>query len=209
MHNVKVEDCDVDSLIGVDANMSDASIGGSLIQSYLHHILACMLDKRHLQLSVISFQLVEVILEQGLVHPILVLANLGLYNTKCVPSLVAIQNHEDKQVRLRARHIHETLYKKHASFMNAKNLECIQSAYNYQILSTTQDSSGCRYSENEGFESILSHMYSVIQTSGIKCHEFLTTMVKTFTIDDKSMNSMVFHVKLLLQKGSLLFIIHC
>lgn len=66
---------DIKVLIGNAEEMGDAGIGSSIMQMYLERILDCMMSTDQ-SLMAISFELVELILEQGLVHPLLVRAFL-------------------------------------------------------------------------------------------------------------------------------------
>lgn len=59
-------------LIGNADEMGDAGVSSSLMQLYLHRILECLLNGVDRQLESIAFEVAVIILEQGLVHPMLV-----------------------------------------------------------------------------------------------------------------------------------------
>ena len=97
-----------------------------------------------------------------------------------------MQTHLDGHIRARAVQIHASLYEKHASFINAKNGESIQSSYNYQLSLTNGDTFVHGYRENADFrEALLSAMYLIIQPNRSKCNEFLMTLVKLFDSETK------------------------
>jgi hypothetical protein len=63
---------DISVLIGNKEDLGDKGIGSSLMQLYVPYIIECMLDPKDVALSQLSFQLVELILDQGSEHPLTV-----------------------------------------------------------------------------------------------------------------------------------------
>ena len=81
-------------------------------------------------LSSVAFDAVCIIVEQGLVHPIL-----------CTPALVAIQTCNVGSISDRASVLYDNLAEKHQTFIHTKNMESLRLMFDYQtkILSVGQN----------------------------------------------------------------------
>jgi hypothetical protein len=67
---------DIGELVGDANEMGDASVSSSVMQIYLDRIIACLLDNLDPSLSFVAFEVVQIIVEQGLVHPVKVFSNI-------------------------------------------------------------------------------------------------------------------------------------
>lgn len=61
---------DIGELVGDAGEMGEASVSSSVMQIYLDRIIACLLDNLDMSLSFVCFEVVQIIVEQGLVHPV-------------------------------------------------------------------------------------------------------------------------------------------
>jgi hypothetical protein len=61
---------DIGELVGDANEMGDASVSSSVMQIYLDRIISCLLDNLDPSLSFVSFEVIQIIVEQGLVHPV-------------------------------------------------------------------------------------------------------------------------------------------
>ncbi|KAJ3100902.1 Sister chromatid cohesion protein 2 [Phlyctochytrium planicorne] len=119
---------DIKVLVGNAEEMGDAGVSSQLMQLYLERILWCMLSTNTL-LSTAAFNVVALITEQGLVHPL-----------DCLPSLVAVQAHPDASIRDRACIIYDKLAAKYDSFIHTKNSDCVKKVFEYLCSLRTQES---------------------------------------------------------------------
>ncbi|KAJ3215578.1 Sister chromatid cohesion protein 2 [Dinochytrium kinnereticum] len=115
----QAEGIDLQVLVGNAEEMGDSGVSSQLMQLYLERVLSCMLSPDS-GLSSAAFNVVALILEQGLVHPL-----------NCMPSLVAMQASPDMMIRERACSIYESLVNKHDSFIHTRNAECVKRVFDY------------------------------------------------------------------------------
>ncbi|KAJ3092676.1 hypothetical protein HK102_004409 [Quaeritorhiza haematococci] len=174
-------------LIGNADEMGDAGISSALMQIYLDRILDCMVHPTEKTLAATAFEAVSIILEQGLVHPML-----------CIPHLVAMETNPDVNLRDRAFTLHSKLHDKYTSFIHGRNVECVKQAYEFQrnliaakaATSTVQGFTIRRERRDndtmvEFPDALLSRMYTLIQTKRPRRNEFLMNLVKIFDVDLK------------------------
>jgi len=154
-------------------------ISSALMQQFLSEILECLFTN-DLNLKTASFDVLYVILEQGLVHPL-----------KCVPYVVAYETCTEKNLRDRAIKLHKSLTEKHASFIHSKNSICVYKTYEYQLMLFNNDEKkikGYRVYNKEYVEALLTPMFNIIRDKRNKRNEFLTNLVKACDQREKSFN---------------------
>ncbi|KAJ3284338.1 Sister chromatid cohesion protein 2 [Borealophlyctis nickersoniae] len=195
------QDIDVKVLIGNADEMGDAGVSSSLMQLYLTRILDCMLDTKQ-ELMLIAFDAVTLILEQGLVHPIL-----------CMPAVVAMESNNDPVIRERAFKLHQHLHSKHTSFIHTKNIDCVKRMFEYRkglAVAEKQKAGGAvdpAFVLVRGFmmvpergsqrpEAYLSRMYSIVQSGKARRDEFLMNLVKLFDVDLKAPDDRLINIPL-------------
>ncbi|KAI8821136.1 uncharacterized protein EV422DRAFT_567464 [Fimicolochytrium jonesii] len=172
---------DIKVLIGNADEMGDAGISSSIMQMYLDRILDCMMCNND-GLTRTAFDLIEIILEQGLVHPLL-----------CMPAIVAMEASPSTDIRGRASRSHHRLYEKHTSFINSKNMDCVKHMYKYLAMINPPNG---RESSVQGYlvvksslepsslpEPYLGRMYALVQAKRPRRNEFLGNMVKQMDVD--------------------------
>ncbi|KAJ3328720.1 Sister chromatid cohesion protein 2, partial [Blyttiomyces sp. JEL0837] len=180
-------------LIGNAEEMGDAGVSSAVMQMYLEHLLTCALDCDQM-LSAVAFDVICIILEQGLVHPIL-----------CLPCVVAMQTNQNLSVRDRACSIYDHLAEKHQTFIHSKNIECVRKAFEYQYKLTNNASTpdrlqwvkGLSFQETKNDDeetkeqpvATLGRMYTKIQTRRNRRNEFLSTMVRMFDVDIRTLRA--------------------
>ncbi|TPX64064.1 hypothetical protein SpCBS45565_g06149 [Spizellomyces sp. 'palustris'] len=185
--NALHEHVDIEVLIGNAEEMAEAGISSSVMQTYLDRMLDCLLSS-NLQLMRVAFEVIELILEQGLAHPLL-----------CMPPIVALEANPVPEIRDRALRLHEYLAEKHASFIHAKNMDCVKQMYEYvsALTKATEGEIKIRSSTVMGYfkiesagedgtitsyDAMLGRMYSLIQGIRPRRNEFLMNMVKLLDI---------------------------
>ncbi|ORX43435.1 hypothetical protein BCR36DRAFT_373938 [Piromyces finnis] len=173
------KDIDVKLLVGITDEIIDMGISSALMQQFLSEILECLFTNE-ISLKTASFDVLYVILEQGLVHPL-----------KCVPYVVAFETCSEKSLRDRAIKLHKSLTEKHASFIHSKNSICVYKTYEYQLMLFNNDEKkirGYRVYSNEYIEALLTPMFNIIRDKRNKRNEFLTNLVKACDQREKSFN---------------------
>ncbi|KAI8926564.1 hypothetical protein BC831DRAFT_413959 [Entophlyctis helioformis] len=179
---------DLKLLVGNADEISEAGIAGSVMQRFLADILACMLSG-DVQLTQAAFQVIELVVEQGLIHPIL-----------AVPALCAIESSDNAVMATRAFAMHQRLADKHASFIHTKNMEAVRCIYDYHVRlsalsSTAAGKRAVGYltvtARSEGgavtvqHEARISKIYSLIRSARNKRNDFLRSLVRLFETDRK------------------------
>ncbi|KAJ3174527.1 Sister chromatid cohesion protein 2 [Geranomyces variabilis] len=182
---------DIKVLIGNADEMGDAGISSSIMQTYLAGILLCLLDKSQ-QMTRTALDLIELIVEQGLVHPLL-----------CMPAIVAMEANVAMDVRDRACRLHADLNDKHASFIHSKNNDCIKSMFKYSLDVMTQQTGKTPHADPlfavSGYlryqirkpdgalldrnEAKLGRMFGIVQPKRPRRNEFLVGLVKLMDLD--------------------------
>ncbi|KAJ3186810.1 Sister chromatid cohesion protein 2 [Irineochytrium annulatum] len=178
---------DIKVLVGNAEEMGDAGVSTQLMQHFLEPILRCILDTE-VNLSTSAFEAVTIILDQGLVHPVL-----------CVPAIVALQTHPAGSVRERACALYDALAAKHESFIHNKDAECIRTTFEYQtrLRAASGDQRGNAWISGYVMEvdgvtgverpfAVLSRLYSKIPMKGKGRKEFLAVLVKGFEVELKA-----------------------
>ncbi|KAI9101839.1 sister chromatid cohesion C-terminus-domain-containing protein [Phlyctochytrium arcticum] len=164
------EQINIDVLIGSATGLGDAGISSMVIQTHLIGILKCLLTSTKALVET-TFEVVEHILEQGLVHPLL-----------CVPSVVAMEASHSDEIRARAFKLHQQLVEKHASFIHSKNVECVRLTYTFLSNNTTACIPGYfeRPSADDASleaEAVFQLLYSLVQGKKSKRNEFLNVLL--------------------------------
>lgn len=162
-------------------------ISSALMQQFLNEILECLFSK-DINLKTSSFDVLYIILEQGLVHPL-----------KCIPYVVAYETSTEKSLRERAIKLHKSLTEKHASFIHSKNSKCIYKTYEYQLILNNNDKSkikGYRIM-NDMVEALLTPMFNIIRDKRNKKNEFLSNLVKSCDQHEKMFN--VYYCKYIIE----------
>lgn len=109
------------SLVAKAEDHLEAGIGSSIMQRYLDRILNCALVADE-TLQAAAIDVITQVTLQALVHPML-----------CMPVIVALESSSDAAVCSRVLRIHRDLHQKHASLIYARSMECIRTAYTYQM----------------------------------------------------------------------------
>jgi hypothetical protein len=173
------KDIDVKLLVGITDEIVDMGISSALMQQFLSEILECLFTN-DINLKTASFDVLYVILEQGLVHPL-----------KCIPYVVAFETCTEKNLRDRAIKLHKSLTEKHASFIHSKNSICVNKTYEYQLMLFNNDEKkikGYRVYNKEYVEALLTPMFNIIRDKRNKRNEFLTNLVKSCDQREKTFN---------------------
>lgn len=161
-------------LVGSAEEMGYDTIGGSMVQQYLPNILDGVFHTDH-RVVTVSFEIMAMILEQGLVHPIL-----------CLPTVVAMESCPIPHISEKAYKLHYDLSHKHTSFIHTKNVECVKKVFeylkNYAHGAVQNDVSGFVMKSGHA-EGHLCKMYSIVREKRPKRNEFLMNMVKSFDLE--------------------------
>ncbi|KAG0270356.1 Sister chromatid cohesion protein 2 [Actinomortierella ambigua] len=171
------------SLIAKAEDHLEAGIASAVMQRYLDRILQCtlMLDPT---VQVIAVDVMTIINQQALVHPML-----------CMPSIVALETSPNRVLSDRVLRIHKDLHHKHASLIYAKSLECIRTMYLYQkqlqSSSGEHEVQGYRAAEGRIPESLLNPMYSLVSEKRQVRQSLLLGLVKLLDVEPSNPTSTV------------------
>eukprot|EP00842_Homolaphlyctis_polyrhiza_P006248 jgi/Hompol1/6624/HPOL_002289-RA len=193
--NAFAKPIDMKVLVGNSEQFAETGIASAVVQRFLDDILSCMLSSDS-TLSSNAFQVTTLIIDQGLVHPLLI-----------VPALSAIVSSDDTTMSSRAYAMHSMLAEKHASFIHNKNIEAVRSIFDYHASRPQNANIGlipgfvavATQTETESsvhIESRIAKLYGILRQVRMRRSEFLRGVVRYFEIDDSI--ATIDHVRFLL-----------
>lgn len=140
----------------------------AVMQVYLKSVLESFL---HPQPSVrmAALHVVNLILRQGLVHPV-----------QCVPYLIAIGTDEEQQMKVKSDQQLSELANKYSMFVQMKALAGIKMSFELQRLIYKDKTTAIRGFKKEANHCVLGHLYSIIRTSRQPRRSLLQSMLRTF-----------------------------
>ncbi|KAF9156205.1 Sister chromatid cohesion protein 2 [Linnemannia schmuckeri] len=167
------------SLVAKVEDHLEAGIGSSIMQRYLDRILKCALVADE-SLQSAAIDVITQVTLQALVHPML-----------CMPAIAALETSNDSTVCSRVLRIHRDLHQKHASLIYAKSMECIRTAYTYQmsLRGSKADVHGYKLiSETGQSVALICHMYNLVSDKRQPRNTLLSGLVKVLEVDLTSSN---------------------
>lgn len=140
----------------------------AVMQVYLKSVLESFL---HPQPSVrmASLHVVNLILRQGLVHPV-----------QCVPYLIAIGTDEEQQMRVKSDQQLSEIDSKYSMFVQMKALAGIKMSFELQRLVQEDKNTAIRGYRKESSQCLLSHLYSIIRSGRQPRRSLLQSMLRIF-----------------------------
>ncbi|CAM6093121.1 unnamed protein product [Calypogeia fissa] len=175
----EVENHDTGSkAVPVAAGAGDSNICGGIIQLHWDQILERCLDSS-IQVRQSSLKVVEVVLRQGLVHPM-----------TCVPQLIALEtDHYEANSKL-AHRLLVNLLEKYPSFFESRLGDGLQLSFSFLQSGGAGDSLGSANTANgpvRGKQSIakiaksgISRIYKLIRGSRVSRNKFLSSVIRKF-----------------------------
>ncbi|GFR03866.1 nipped-B-like protein [Trichonephila clavata] len=150
--------------------MGDVTSGmaSTVIQLYLKQVLECVL---HTELAVrkASLQVIQLILGQGLVHPV-----------QIVPYLVCLGSDDDPVIRTKADQLLQEIEKKYPGFIQMKAMLGVRMSFKMQQLIQSQDDILRGFRSPEAPISRNGFLYSVIRSTRQSRRAFLFSLLKLF-----------------------------
>ncbi|KAJ8331310.1 Sister chromatid cohesion protein 2 [Batrachochytrium dendrobatidis] len=169
---------DMKILVGSADEFAEAGVASSVAQRFLGNIIDCLVCG-DVQLQTLAFQTLALIVEQGFVHPILV-----------VPAIAAIASSDYSVLASNALSMHQKLANKHASFIHSKNMSAVRCIYEFHALQSCKDAEYTRgyvYKPTSTETDVALHafarignLYALVQPVRIKRNEFLRAIVRVF-----------------------------
>ncbi|KAJ2613935.1 Sister chromatid cohesion protein 2 [Coemansia sp. RSA 1804] len=172
----KNDDRQVDAkmLVGNTGDMGEAGVGASLMQTFLDRIIDVTFAENSATLRATGFEVISLVLEQGLAHPL-----------KCVPSLIALCTSDDPHIRTKALKLHQDLNSKYASFIHSHDMDGVRKAYEYQLQMRGSprdvrgyDTRAETKDEHGRPTAFLQPLYTMVRSKRIRRNEFLAALVK-------------------------------
>ncbi|KAF8090173.1 hypothetical protein N665_0483s0012 [Sinapis alba] len=167
--------------VPVAAGAGDTNICGGIVQLYWDKILARCLDCND-QIRQIALKIVEVVLRQGLVHPI-----------TCVPYLIALETDPLEANQKLAHHLLMNMHEKYPAFFESRLGDGLQMSFIFmqsisQLYSeSNQDPQQKGSGKNDHTSSTLtqarlgvSRIYKLIRGNRISRNKFMTSIVRKF-----------------------------
>lgn len=147
---------------------SQSGTTSAVMQVYLKSVLESFL---HPQPSVrmAALHVVNLILRQGLVHPV-----------QCVPYLIAIGTDEEQQMRVKSDQQLSEIDSKYSMFVQMKALAGIKMSFELQRLVHKDKTSPIRGFRKDTNQCLLSHLYSIIRTGRQPRRSLLQSMLRIF-----------------------------
>ncbi|PVZ98230.1 hypothetical protein BB558_005778 [Smittium angustum] len=163
-----------DELAG-KAGYGENGTAASLAQSYFEEIIECILLSDFTDYHDVGFELLHMILDQGLVHPL-----------KCIPALVAIESLPNTPLRRKASKLHLEVCARFDSFIHSLDVEGITLAYQLQLLTKPNEENDvvgfCYKSFYQGselkLEAVLQPLYNTVTKNRNRRNHLLVSLVK-------------------------------
>ncbi|KAJ1966351.1 Sister chromatid cohesion protein 2 [Dipsacomyces acuminosporus] len=180
----KLKKVDARALVGKTDGMGEAGVGASLMQTYLDRIIDATFVPNMPLLRAAGFEVVSLVLEQGLAHPL-----------KCVPALIALETDSDPRIRNRSLKLHQDLDAKYASFIHSRDMEGVRKAYEYQASVRGSSKHVVGYSDcaevrddavSDRPIAYLQPLYSILRSKRPRRNEFLASLIKACDYDTTS-----------------------
>ncbi|KAJ2371763.1 Sister chromatid cohesion protein 2, partial [Coemansia sp. RSA 2607] len=175
----KVREVDAKTLVGDTGDMSVAGVGASLMQTYLDRIIDSTFLSGAALLRVSGFEVISLVLEQGLAHPL-----------KCVPALIALGTSSDAYIRNKALKLHQDLCFKYASFIHSRDIEGVRLAYEFQVQIRGKPEDVVGYNDTADIRdtsdrpvAFLQPLYSQLRSKRVRRNEFLSLLVRIGDFD--------------------------
>ncbi|KAJ2908772.1 Sister chromatid cohesion protein 2 [Coemansia aciculifera] len=170
----QLREVDAKALVGDTGEMSEAGVGASLMQTYLDRVIDATFVSSAAALRATGFEVISLVLEQGLAHPL-----------KCVPALIALSTSSDAHIRNKALKLHQDLNSKYASFIHSRDIEGVRKAYEYQVQLHGRAEYVVGYDPcSEARETVgrpvafLQPLYSLLRTRRARRNDFLSLLVR-------------------------------
>ncbi|CAH2072676.1 unnamed protein product [Thlaspi arvense] len=168
--------------VPVAAGAGDTNICGGIVQLYWDKILGRCLDFDD-QIRQSALKIVEVVLRQGLVHPI-----------TCVPYLIALETDPLEANQKLAHHLLMNMHEKYPAFFESRLGDGLQMSFNFmQSISQVTSESKQKGSTNMASGKIdhtsssltqarlgVSRIYKLIRGNRISRNKFMTSIVRKF-----------------------------
>ncbi|XP_015761571.1 PREDICTED: nipped-B-like protein isoform X2 [Acropora digitifera] len=140
----------------------------AVMQVYLKSVLDSLLHP-HSSIRMASLHVVNLILRQGLVHPV-----------QCVPYLIAIGTDDEPQMRVKSDQQLTEIDSKYSMFVQMKALAGIKMSFELQRLVQKEKNTAIRGYRKESNQCLLSHLYSIIRTGRQPRRSLLQSMLRIF-----------------------------
>ncbi|KAK2556654.1 Nipped-B-like protein B [Acropora cervicornis] len=144
------------------------STTSAVMQVYLKSVLDSLLHP-HSSIRMASLHVVNLILRQGLVHPV-----------QCVPYLIAIGTDDEPQMRVKSDQQLTEIDSKYSMFVQMKALAGIKMSFELQRLVQREKNTAIRGYRKESNQCLLSHLYSIIRTGRQPRRSLLQSMLRIF-----------------------------
>ncbi|CAA7031303.1 unnamed protein product [Microthlaspi erraticum] len=160
--------------VPVAAGAGDTNICGGIVQLYWDKILGRCLDFDD-QIRQIALKIVEVVLRQGLVHPI-----------TCVPYLIALETDPLEANQKLAHHLLMNMHEKYPAFFESRLGDGLQMSFTFMQSISQQKGSTNMPVKNDQTSTLtqarlgVSRIYKLIRGNRISRNKFMTSIVRKF-----------------------------
>ncbi|XP_020095025.1 nipped-B-like protein isoform X2 [Ananas comosus] len=171
--------------VPVAAGAGDTNICGGIIQLYWNHILERCLDAND-QVRQFALKIAEIVLRQGLVHPI-----------TCVPHLIALETDPLEVNSKLAHHLLMNMNEKYPAFFESRLGDGLQMSFRFfeSILSNHDMVSGNMKGNAIAFvRPGVSRIYRLIRSNRVSRNKFMHSIVRKFESDNWNHSSLSFLV---------------
>ncbi|KAK7101267.1 hypothetical protein V1264_024072 [Littorina saxatilis] len=154
--------------------MGDVQSGmaSTVVQLYLKQLLEAFYHD-HSQVRITALHVVQLILRQGLVHPV-----------QCMPYLICMSTDPENVVRVKADQQLEEIEKKYPGFTHMKALMGIKNSYRLQQVlhknNPLEPIRGFRQTEEGQFQALNGFLYSVLRSNRSHRRGLLTSLLNLF-----------------------------
>ncbi|XP_025080871.1 nipped-B-like protein B isoform X1 [Pomacea canaliculata] len=149
-----------------------SGMASTVVQLYLKEVLEAYFHE-HPQVRITALNVVQLILRQGLVHPV-----------QCMPYLICMSTDPENMIRVKADQQLGEIEKKYPGFTHMKALQGIKNSYKlHQVLhknNPTEPIRGFRQSDEGQFQAQNGFLYGVLRSNRSHRRGLLTSLLNLF-----------------------------
>ncbi|XP_060078784.1 nipped-B-like protein isoform X3 [Ylistrum balloti] len=153
-----------------EMNDIQSGMASTVMQVYLKQVLESFFNQQS-QVRMAALSVINLVLRQGLVHPV-----------QCVPYLISFGTDSEQSIRVKADQQLQEIEKKYPGFIHMKSLHGLKLSYRLQQILQDDHSKPIRgmRSPDENVQSLNAYLYTVLRSNRPHRRAILTTLLNLF-----------------------------
>ncbi|OWF42149.1 nipped-B-like protein B isoform X2 [Mizuhopecten yessoensis] len=153
-----------------EMNDIQSGMASTVMQVYLKQVLESFFNQQS-QVRMAALSVINLVLRQGLVHPV-----------QCVPYLISFGTDSEQSIRVKADQQLQEIEKKYPGFIHMKSLHGLKLSYRLQQILQNDHSKPIRgmRSPDDNVQSLNAYLYTVLRSNRPHRRAILTTLLNLF-----------------------------